>query len=208
MKNYFNLSDFEDSDFFRFGRSALHKGELKLLEHAMYDLYSPIDKKILAYNLMTQESKPTFIRPGFLRSCNLLSTEQKQFILSKFNFFLSHLESSEGLDFFNAFLVVSPNSVLEHIHTGVVFEQTYVFTQNFEAMNTQFHIGDSQRAKGGSFDFIEEDYFVRLYGEPVPHHVISNDKNLKFYFVFEYSRQPKTDHPFNCPIRLPYYTRE
>lgn len=200
MNNIFTLQDFDNLDFFKFGRSSLINGELIFSEHAMYDLHYNLDKNINSYDLMDSKSKPTLIRPSFKRALMLLDDTMRPFLLNKFNHFLTHLKQTEGLDFFNAFLVVSPNSVKPHIHSGVVFEQTYVMTQKFEKINSQFCIGENEKNDYIKFDFIEEEYFLRLHGFPVPHSVLCSDNNLKFYFVFEYNRPAKTDYCFNKPI--------
>lgn len=195
----FTINDFDELDFFKFGRAALYKNQLTYLEHAMFDLHSPMEKVINNYNLINKESKPTFIRPNFKRACNLLNEAQKQFINNKLQKFLHHLYQTEGNDFFNAFVVVSPNSVLKHIHTGICFEQTYVFTIPFENSATEFYVGDDDEK---AFDVPLTDYFMRLQGDPIPHHVISYDNNLKFYFVFEYNRPPKTNYPFHQALEM------
>lgn len=193
----FTPESFNTSPFFQFGRSALVDGSLQLLDHAMYDLHSPIDVKANTYDLMDRSSKPTFIRPSFKRAVMLLEPTQREFLLHKLQAYLSHLNETEGHDFSNAFLVVSPNSVLEHVHTGICFEQTYVYTQCFDNQDTEFYVNGKK-----VFDVPASEFFMRLAGEPVSHHVVSNDKNLKFYFVFEYTRQPKSDYKFDQPMEI------
>lgn len=194
----FNQQDFNQHPFFQFGRAALVNGILQLLDHAMYDLHSPIDVKANTYDLMDRSSKPTFIRPSFKRAISLLSPDQQTFLYNKLNKYLKHLDSTEGHDFSNAFLVVSPNSVLEHVHTNIEFEQTYVYTQAFEQPSkTEFFVN---RVK--VFDVPSSEFFMRLAGEPVSHHVVSNDTNLKFYFVFEYTRKPNSNYIFNQPMDI------